>query len=123
FAVQLRQLATRSVDQLAGSAGGARGEVPGLDQPHRESARHRVQRDPGPDDPAADDQDVEFTVLHLVERAGPLLRSHPCCRHPHASLPAGGSYSPRTTRLTLSFRTAGVTRRVQGVTVVRVLVA
>ena len=65
--VEHLQVAQAAVDQLAGAAGRAGGEVARLHQPHRQAPRGGVQRGPGPDHAAADDQDVELGVRHRLQ--------------------------------------------------------
>ena len=53
------EVAQPAVDQLARPARRSGGDVDRLDQPGRQAARHRVERDADAGDPAADDEDVE----------------------------------------------------------------
>ena len=59
--------------QLGRARRRAGGEVALLDQSDLEPARHRVERRPDADDPAADDQHVELTGPELLERVGALI--------------------------------------------------
>src|SRR3546814_3166960 len=61
--VEHLQVAQPTVDQLAAAARRPRGEVALLDQPGGESASDRVQRGPGTDHAASDDQDIELTAV------------------------------------------------------------
>jgi hypothetical protein len=54
------QVAEPAMDELAGPAGRARGEVARLHQTDAEAARGRVERRAAADHAAADDQDVEL---------------------------------------------------------------
>ena len=62
--VEHLQVAQAAVDQLAGPARRARGEVAGLDEPDAEAARGRVERRTASDHATADDQDVELLGTH-----------------------------------------------------------
>ncbi len=71
--VELLEVAQAAVDQLAGAAGGARGEVARLDQRHRQAAGGGVERSRGADDAAADHDDLEGLVRHALQRRVALL--------------------------------------------------
>ena len=58
--VEHLQVAQAAVDQLAAARAGAGGEVALLEQGGGEAAGDRVERDPGADDAAADDEHVEL---------------------------------------------------------------
>ena len=58
------------MDQLAGPAGRAGGEVTGLDQGHLQAARGGVERGAGAGDPAADDEHVELLVAQPAQVGG-----------------------------------------------------
>jgi hypothetical protein len=55
------------VDQLAGPAGRAGGQITRLDQGHLEPAGGGVQGRAGAGDPATDDQDVELLVTQAPQ--------------------------------------------------------
>ena len=55
----LGQVAQAAVQQPAGSAAGAEGQIVLLDQPDAQAAHGRIAGDARPDDPAADHQHVE----------------------------------------------------------------
>nr|BFE67468.1 hypothetical protein GCM10020092_007690 [Actinoplanes digitatis] len=60
--LELFEVAKAAVNQLAGSAGRAGGQVAGLDERHAQAARGGIQGGAGAGDPAADDEDVELLV-------------------------------------------------------------
>src|SRR5439155_13742688 len=60
-----------AVDQARGLSTRATGEVSTVDQGGPKAASRRVARDPGTNDAAADDEDVEEVPLHPREARGP----------------------------------------------------
>jgi len=56
--VELLEVAQSAVEQLAGATRRTCGVVAGFDQAHLQAPGDRIQRAPGTDDTAADDQDV-----------------------------------------------------------------
>ncbi len=76
--VELLEVAQSAVDQFAGPAGGAGGEIAGLDERHGQPAGGRVERDPGTGHATADDDDVDHLGLHPAQRVGAGGRVQPC---------------------------------------------
>ena len=68
--LQLLQVAQATVDQLAGPAGGAGGEVTRLDQGDLEPARRGVEGGTGAGHPTADDQHVEPLAAQATQVRG-----------------------------------------------------
>src|SRR5690606_28995333 len=64
-----------AVEELAGPARGASGEVTRLDQRDSQPARHSVQRRAGTDDPATDHHDIEVLRAEPVPSLAPRLRT------------------------------------------------
>jgi hypothetical protein len=69
--VEHLEVAQAAVDELAGAAGRAGGEVAGLDQSDGQAARGGVERGARADHPAADDQHVELAGGHRPQRLLP----------------------------------------------------
>ena len=69
--LELLQVAQAAVDQLAGPAGGAGGQVTRLDQGDLQAARGGVQGRTGAGHPAADDQHVEPLAAQSAQVGGP----------------------------------------------------
>jgi hypothetical protein len=69
--VQHLQVAQPTVDELAGTARRAGGEVAGLDEPDRQPPGGGVEGGSGAHHAAADDQDVELGVRHRLQRLLP----------------------------------------------------
>ena len=80
--LELLQVAQAAVDQLAGPAGRAGGQVAGLDQGHLEPAGRGVQGRAGAGHPAADDQDVELLVAQPPQVGDAADRGEPAGRVP-----------------------------------------
>jgi hypothetical protein len=76
--LQLFEVAEAAVEQLAGPARRAGGQVSGLDERDPQAPRRGVQRGPDPDHAAADDDDVEGLGL----QASPGLLAF---QRPHAT--------------------------------------
>ena len=70
YELELEQLQVPqpAVNELARPARGARRQVPCLDQPDRQAARHRVERDAHAGDPAPNDENVELLALQSGDR-------------------------------------------------------
>ncbi len=60
--VEQLEVAKPAVDETRGSRAGARGEIVLLDEGDGQSAERGVARDPGSDDPAADDKEIDGAV-------------------------------------------------------------
>jgi hypothetical protein len=58
------------VNELRRGARGLPAEVAAFDEGHREPVPSRGRGDPGADDAAADDQQIEVSARKLFERAG-----------------------------------------------------
>ena len=71
--LQLLEVAQPAVEHLRAAAGGAGGEVAGLDERHLEPAGGRVQGGARPDHAAADDDDVELFAAEPLPGLFPLL--------------------------------------------------
>ena len=74
--VELLEVAQPAVEELRGPAGGARGQVAGLHEGHRQTAGRRVESGAGADDAAADHHHVEpsrrlHPFDHVRSRAPP----------------------------------------------------
>src|SRR5688572_9266762 len=65
--LELAQVPKAAVDELRGFARGAGGEVVPFDEAGPESAGRRVERDPAPRDPSADDEKVEGLAAEARE--------------------------------------------------------
>jgi hypothetical protein len=78
--LELLQIAQTAVDQLAGPAGGAGGEVTGLDQGHLEAPGRGVDRSAGTGDATTDHQDVELLVTQPPQVGGAPDRREPAGR-------------------------------------------
>ncbi len=63
--VEVLQVAQAAMDEFAGAAGSAAGEVGALQQRNAEAAHDCVEGDPCAGDPATDDEDVEDCSLRL----------------------------------------------------------
>jgi hypothetical protein len=73
------EVAQPSVDELRRGARGLPAEVAALDERDREPVPGRGCGDPGADDPAAHDQQIEVSAGELFERTGsvrPRLSAH-----------------------------------------------
>ena len=68
------EVAQPSVDQLRRRARRRRAEVAAVDERHREPGPRRLVRDPGADDPAADDEQVELPSGERVEALSQRIR-------------------------------------------------
>ena len=88
--VEHLEVAEPAVDQLAAAAAGAAGQVALLQETRGQAAGDRVERDPGADDTAADDEHVQIVGAARRERpegTDPRLRAE-CARTPvHATHP------------------------------------
>ena len=75
--VEPLQVPQATVDEFAGPAGGAGGEVALLDQRDREAATGGVERHAAAGDASADDEDVEELVTQALELAAPRVPGGP----------------------------------------------
>ena len=80
--LELLQIAQAAVDQLAGPAGRAGGQVTGLDQGHAQAAGGGVQGRAGAGHPAADDEHVELLVTQPPQVGDATDRGQPAGRIP-----------------------------------------
>ena len=78
--VEALQVAQAAVDQLAGAAGGAGGEVALLDERHGEAATGGVERDAAARDAAADHEHVEHLGGQPLELAAAGVPRRPAGR-------------------------------------------
>ena len=90
------EIAKASVDEARRLAACPGREIAPVDQRGGEAAARRVPRDPGPNDPGSDDEDLERFVPHPLEvrRPGPsreLGHADPITRVPGFMMPSGSS--------------------------------
>jgi hypothetical protein len=80
--VEHLEIAQPAVDEFAGAARRAGGEVAGLDQADGEAAGDGVERRPRSDHSAADHQEVELGAGQSGQRRVPVLRGEGCHDQP-----------------------------------------
>ena len=76
--VELLEVADASVHELGAAAAGAGRPVARLQHPDAQAARDGVERRTGADDAAADDEDVELLLAHVVQSGLALVAGRAC---------------------------------------------
>src|SRR5690606_38188418 len=73
--VELLEIPDAAVHELAAATARAARPIARLHHPGAQPARHGIQSGSRPDDPSADDEDVELRRAHVGDRRRALLRT------------------------------------------------